>query len=147
MTGSRESERLARAISILIRTLLVAGRKGAPAEGKIPFNPLYFHLLRYLNAQGPTRPSALAGVFGVSKTTLSTAAKALEKRDLLEKAPDPDDGRAHRLVLKPEGAEVVAAIERQDLRNAQAMLSSLDPEQVEPFLAAMERIADTLDRT
>lgn len=147
MVGSRESERLARAISVLIRTLLVTGRKGAPAEGKIPFNPLYFHLLRYLNAQGPTRPSVLAGVFGVSKTTLSTAAKALEKRNLLEKEPDPDDGRAHRLVLKQEGAEVVAAIERQDLRNSHAMLNSLDPDQVEPFLAAMERIAESLDAT
>ncbi len=145
MVGSQESERLARAISVLIRSLLVTGRKGAPAEGKIPFNPLYFHLLRHLNAQGPARPSVLANAFGVSKTTLSTAAKALESRGLLKKRPDPSDGRAHRLVLTKEGAEVVAAIERQDLRNSHAMLSSLAPDQIAPFLAAIERIADALD--
>jgi len=144
MATAEETERLARAISTLIRFLLVSGRRGAPAEGKIPFNPLYFHFLRHLSAAGPTRPSVLAHHLAVSKTTLSTAAKALERRDLVARKADPTDGRAHRLVLTEVGADVVASIERQDLRNMAAMLESLDPSQIPDFLTAIEQIADGL---
>lgn len=133
-------ETLAAAISGIIGGLLVAGRRGAPAEGRLPFNPLYFHMLRRL-AEAPRRPSEIADALGVSRTTLSTAARALGSRGLVAREPDPDDARAVRLSLTAEGAEVVAAIRRQDRRNAEAMLALLPEAERKGFVAAAARIA------
>ncbi|MEM8824861.1 MAG: MarR family transcriptional regulator [Pseudomonadota bacterium] len=142
MTSPKDVERVGQAVSAIIRALLVAGRKGVPAEGKLPFNPLYFHMLRHISANGPSRPSDIADNLSVSRTTLSTAAKALSGRGLLDRAPDPCDGRAHVLTLTPDGEEAVAAIIRQDRRNAQAMLDSLtDPVERKAFIAALEKVA------
>ncbi|MEM7644694.1 MAG: MarR family transcriptional regulator [Pseudomonadota bacterium] len=140
-----DAERVADAVSGIIRALLVAGRKGAPAEGKLPFNPLYFHMLRHLRNQGPSRPSDIADQLSVSRTTLSTAAKALTGRGLLGRAPDPKDGRAHVLTLTPDGEEAVEAIMRQDRRNAQAMLDNLsDPQERAVFIIALQKVASGL---
>ncbi len=136
-----QSAALASAISGIIAALLVAGRSGAPAEGRIPFNPLYFHLLRRIDADGRVRPSVLADDLGVSRTTVSTALKALQGRGLLTTAPDPTDGRAHVAMLTDEGREVLQAIQRQDLRNAEAMLASLDEDERSAFVAAATKVA------
>lgn len=137
----RDATALAAAVAGIIAALLVAGRGGAPAEGRIPFNPLYFHLLRRLDAGGPTRPSALADALGVSRTTLSTAVKALSGRGLVDRRADRSDGRAHEVVLTDEGRDVLAAIRRQDLRNAAAMLSCLEPAERAGFVRAATKVA------
>lgn len=142
MSETEEVEQVAGAISLIIKALLVAGRKGAPAEGRIPFNPLYFHLLRILDAQGQTRPSEIASTLSVPRTTVSTAVKALQKRGLLETAPDKSDGRAIVVALTEEGKEVVAAIQRQDRRNAQAMLNLLDPSERKSFIATLVKVGN-----
>ena len=139
-------DRIARSVSEIIRALLVAGRKGAPAEGRLPFNPLYFHMLRQIRADGPRRPSDMADGLSVSRTTLSTAAKALTGRGLLGREPDPRDGRAHVLTLTAAGEEAVDAIIRQDRRNATAMLDSLgNSEERAAFVTALEKVAGGLD--
>ncbi|RED13192.1 MarR family winged helix-turn-helix transcriptional regulator [Pontivivens insulae] len=138
---SDKNARLAAAISGIIGALLVAGRKGAPAEGLLPFNPLYFHMLRFLAREGDQRPTVLLKALGAPKTTISSATSALEKRGLIERRADPDDGRARLLHLTDAGQEVVAAIERQDLRNATAMLEALDEESVDGFVEAIEQVS------
>ena len=137
------SEALTGALSGIIGALLVAGRRGAPAEGRLPFNPLYFHMLRRLSA-APSRPSAIADGLGVSRTTVSTAARALEARGLVARASDPGDARAVLLRLTEEGEEVVGAILRQDRRNAEAMLGLLAPEDRAAFVRAARLISEGL---
>ncbi|MEM7487918.1 MAG: MarR family winged helix-turn-helix transcriptional regulator [Pseudomonadota bacterium] len=142
MTMDGDVDRVAASVSGIVQALLVAGRKGAPAEGRLPFNPLYFHMLRHLRSHGPSRPSDIADGLGASRTTLSTAAKALSGRGLLGRVPDPNDGRAHMLTLTAEGEAAVDAILRQDRRNAEAMLESLvDPEERAVFVTALEKVA------
>ena len=147
MASSEEVERLARSISQIIAALLVANRQGEPAEGLLPFNPLHFHLLRLLAANEAMRPSALADALGVARTTVSTAVRALQKRNLVASEADPTDGRAQILRLTPVGALVVSAIERQDLRNAGAMLQGVAPERASVFVDVIEEIAMRLSGT
>lgn len=138
--ASENVERLRLVIHMLIRAFLVSGRVGRPAQGKLPFNPLYFHMLGHIREEGPTRPSVLAEVLGVPKTTLSTASKALQNRGLIEQMKDPDDGRAQRLALTPEGLDTAEAILQQDLENMQALLSQLSPDERGPLLDQLERV-------
>lgn len=138
------NEDLARHISVIIRTLLVTGRQGAPAEGKLPFNPLHFHMLRILGAHQGTRPSDIAADLAVPRTTISAAVKTLVQKGLVQTSPDPTDGRAITISLTKQGSDVLAAIVRQDNRNAAAMLGALPKKQQPAFLKAMESIAQKL---
>lgn len=144
-TPSKEDvERLAMAVHLLIRVFLVSGRAGAPAEGKIPFNPLYFHILAHLLREGPTRPSALAELLGTARTTLSTASKALKSRGLLSAEKDKMDGRAQVLDLTPEGREVAEAIQRQDKQNMTLLLGQFDASEQRQVVEMFERIVSGL---
>ncbi|MEM8771829.1 MAG: MarR family transcriptional regulator [Pseudomonadota bacterium] len=140
-----EIDRLARVIRSLIRELLIAGRVGAPAEGKIPFNPLYFHMLGHLLNHRRARPSELAAFLGVARTTLSTASKALQSRGLIKQAPDPEDGRAQMLVLTTEGRKVAQAIRRQDRKNMKLLLERIDPAARSILIETIEQVVLTED--
>ena len=131
-------------LNLIIRALLVAGKQGAPAEGLIPFNPLYFNMLRILQAEGRCRPSHLAEVLSVPRTTVSTAVTSLVKRGIIQSEKDKEDGRAVVLSLTEQGSEVIAAIIRQDLRNAGAMLSALDDTEQKALLAALAKVSEHL---
>jgi len=51
------------------------------------------------------RASELALHFGLGKATVSRQLKVLAQLGLIEREPDPDDGRAHVLVLTEEGRQ------------------------------------------
>lgn len=141
------NEQLAKYISTIIRNLLVTGRRGAPAEGRLAFNPLHFQMLRIVGANPATRPSDIADDLAVPRTTISAAVKALQGKGLVVTAADKTDGRAITISLTDDGKEVLAAIERQDNRNATAMLNALSPQERPTFLKAMEKIAETIGQS
>jgi DNA-binding MarR family transcriptional regulator len=139
-------KRLRSVVHLLIRAFLVSGRAGRPAQGKLPFNPLYFHMLGHIREHGPTRPSVLAEILDVPKTTLSTASKALQNRGLLEQAQDPEDGRAQLLILSQDGVDTANAILEQDLANMQILLSQLAANEHGPLLDQLERVVSGVMR-
>ncbi len=145
--GDKSSDDLAKHISTIIKNLLVSGRQGAPAEGRLAFNPLYFQMLRIIGSGHKTRPSEIAADLAVPRTTISAAVKALQSKGLVQASPDDSDGRAILLSLTDDGGEVLAAIERQDNRNATAMLSALPADDRPAFLSAMEKIAGKISQT
>lgn len=81
---------------------------------------------------------------GVAKTTLSTASAALQKRGLIQKLSDPDDGRAHFLALTVEGAEIANAIYQQDLSNMKLLLEQLDQKDHGHLLDQLETVVSGL---
>jgi DNA-binding MarR family transcriptional regulator len=62
-----------------------------------------FHLLVELTRRGPLRLTRLGQQVGVSQGTASTLAEALVREGLVERADDPDDGRATRLAVTETG--------------------------------------------
>ncbi len=140
---SQDEERVARAVGAIVQAFLIEGRRGAPAEGRLRFNPLHFHLLTALH-DAPRRPSDLAEALGVARTTLSTAAEKLARDGLLEKTRASDDGRGVTLTLTGDGRETAAAIERQNLRNAAAMIAPLNKTERRAIIPLLERVAEAL---
>lgn len=141
------NEQLVRHISTIIRNLLVTGGQGAPAEGRLAFNPLNFQMLRIIGAKQAPRPSDIADELAVPRTTISAAVKALQNKGLVETAADETDGRAITIRLTDDGKDVLAAIERQDNRNATAMLDALSPNERPKFLEAMGKIANAIGQS
>ena len=76
---------------------------------KLGVNPTQAQILARMAARGRSRVSDLAAEFGVSQPTLSDAVAALVRKGLLERQPDPEDGRAVRLHLTGAGRAVAEA--------------------------------------
>ena len=138
------ADALADHVNLIVRALLVAGREGAPMEERLPFNPLYFNILRVLGREGALRPSRLADALTVPRTTISTAVKALAKRGLVATRADETDGRAMAVELTAQGRDVLEAILRQDKRNAAAMLAALGAEERDLFVRTIGKVAKAI---
>ncbi|WP_218220266.1 MarR family winged helix-turn-helix transcriptional regulator [Nesterenkonia sp. Act20] len=65
--------------------------------------PASYSVLATLQQMGPQRMTAIARHLGIGKPTLSRQLSTLEARGFVEKATDPDDGRAQMVSLTEEG--------------------------------------------
>jgi DNA-binding MarR family transcriptional regulator len=70
--------------------------------------PTQVGVLTALRRHGPARVQALARKLGTRHATMSEVVSTLVRRGLVAKEPDPDDARAVRIALSPEGATVAA---------------------------------------
>ncbi|RFA09857.1 hypothetical protein B7R54_12075 [Subtercola boreus] len=64
--------------------------------------------LSSVNAAGPLRPSDLARLENVAAPTMTRIVADLENRGLVEREPDPADGRSFLLRASESGVEAVA---------------------------------------
>jgi DNA-binding MarR family transcriptional regulator len=62
-----------------------------------------FSLLMSLNRPEPPPMGPVASLLAMDRTTLTAALKPLERRGLVQVAPDPQDRRGRRLILTAEG--------------------------------------------
>ncbi len=67
-----------------------------------------FSLLMSLNRPEPPPMGAVASLLAMDRTTLTAALKPLQRRGLVEVAPDPADRRSRRLRLTQAGAAALA---------------------------------------
>ena len=128
------------------RTFVISRQSGAPAEGMIPFNPLNFHLISLLHAQGELRPTAITQALDIPKTTLSTALSSLIRRGLLIKTPDPSDGRASLIRLSEAGQQVAVAIQRQEQKISALILQTAEPHEREDLLLACQQLSRVIGK-
>lgn len=89
-----------------------------------------------------SRPSDLADHFGVGKATISRQVKVLEQLRLIERRPDPDDGRAHLLVLTDEGRRRVETARTARQQRFHAMLATWPAEDVRVLGRMLARFND-----
>lgn len=94
-------------------------------------------ILVTLDRHGPTTLGDLAQVERVAPPTITKAVAALVDEGLVEKVPDPDDGRVHRACLTPAGRRDLAAIRRQREAWLITRLSTLDPDEVDHLVAVL----------
>lgn len=83
------------------------------AGKKAGLSPIQVQLLLFLryHQQALAKVSYLASEFDVTKATISESLRNLEKKRLVEKCPDVQDARSHRLVLTPKGREQAEALD------------------------------------
>lgn len=65
--------------------------------------------LSVIVAAGPITPGVLAAAEQVCAPTITRLVQALEREDLVARAPDPTDARATRLMATAKGRRVLAA--------------------------------------
>lgn len=90
-----------------------------------------FSLLMALNRPDGPRIRDLVPLLGMDRTTLTAALKPLERRGLVQSAPDPKDARARRLHLTDAGRAALKAalpVWRATHAAVDVLLSETDPD-------------------
>lgn len=91
----------------VIGLLMAAGRRLRTRHPEDLVDPSTFPLAKQLMCHHAMRLSDLAGKVELDVSTVSRQIKQLEDRGLVERLPDPDDGRASLLRLTAEGQQTM----------------------------------------
>ncbi|WP_369227500.1 MarR family winged helix-turn-helix transcriptional regulator [Streptomyces sp. R39] len=97
-------------LSVLVRRV-----RQVPVDGGLTMPER--HALSHLDRSGPTTSSALAREAQITAQAMGATLGALRSRGLVERHPDPDDGRRMLLSVTEAGAQAL-----KDKRNARADL-------------------------
>ena len=102
-------------------------------------------ILRLLQAAGPLNVSALADRLNLDGSTVTRQVTALEKDGLVQRRPDPRDGRG--TVIEPTGTGLtqVEAVRRARRQVYDVVLSDWSEPDRAQLAAVLERLAGTLD--
>lgn len=127
----------------LARTFVAMGRFLHEREGELSRTDVLV-LARLANRQC-TRSRDLARAEGLDPSTMSRRLASLAERGLIERHPDPADGRAHVLGLTDTGRRALA---QERVRRVELVTDTLAdwPEQDKAQLAdLLGRLADSLE--
>jgi DNA-binding MarR family transcriptional regulator len=145
VTQDPDVEQVARALQVSIG-LLRRQLRQASVAGELTL-PETSALAR-IDRGGPTTASALARQEQISPQSMGATLGALEQRGLVERRPDPGDGRRALLSLTAAGLEVLR--EKRNARTgqlAQALSTGFTPTELAQLLAAaplIERLAQRI---
>src|SRR5260370_5127062 len=120
MDAVRAAERLTRSIedfnSVFIRL---------PASDRLSFSAL--SVLHTLSRAGPCRLRDLVRTEQIKQPALTSAVAKLERDGLIERRPDPRDGRASMLSLTADGQSIVSRRHADRAERLRALIGRLSP--------------------
>lgn len=132
---------LRESVGLLLRRL-----RQVPAEGEVTL-PESAALTR-LNRGGPATSSALAKQEQISAQSMGATLAALEARGLVERRPDPDDGRRVVLSITEAGQGLLRG--KRNARTeqlARALSAGFTPAEIKQLMTAvplLERLAQSI---
>lgn len=102
-------------------------------------NATSYSLLVTLNEFGPHRAADLADLFAVDKGAVSRVVHHLLELGLIERTPDPNDGRASILQVTPEAQRRLAALTDSRREEFGARLAGWEPESIGDLAQGLAR--------
>jgi DNA-binding MarR family transcriptional regulator len=125
--------------SAIVRTARVL-RQDAAAESGLGAGVTA--ALATIKRDGPLTPSELAEIERVKRPSMTRTLGCLERQGLIERTPDPADGRSSLVSISEAGRERLALLRRRKSAYLARRLDKLDPEEV----ATLARAAELLER-
>lgn len=98
--------------------------------------------LTTVELHGPLTPSELADIERVKRPTATRILRGLEEEGLVQRTPDPNDGRSALISLTGEGRERLRRLRQRKNAYLARRMRDLDPGEV----ATLERAAQILER-
>jgi DNA-binding MarR family transcriptional regulator len=99
-TTTEPAVRVARELRVVFGRLR---RRLREVGGEGDLTPSQMSVLSRLDKDGPASASALADAERIRPQSMASTLAALDEHGLLERAPDPDDGRRRLISLTPAG--------------------------------------------
>lgn len=128
----------------VVTLLMQAGRRLRTRHPEDNVDPSTFPLAKTLMQHHGMRLSDLATSCELDASTVSRQIKQLEDKGLVERAPDPVDGRARLVTLSASGRECMAAAFRRRLERIRTALASWSPDDRATLQTLLTRLADDL---
>ena len=107
-------------------------------------SPTALFALSLVDRHGPCRVTALAEEARVDASVVSRQIAHLEQVGLLERQPDPADGRAHLVSISPEGAAVLEQGRERLAAMVDERLQDWSPDQLLTFSDDLRRVLGAL---
>ncbi|RNL77305.1 MarR family winged helix-turn-helix transcriptional regulator [Nocardioides marmorisolisilvae] len=102
-------------------------------------NATAYPLLITLNEFGPHRAADLADLFALDKGAVSRVVHQLLELDLIERTPDPNDGRASILQMSAKGRQRLAELADQRREEFGAKLAGWDADNIHELARGLAR--------
>jgi DNA-binding MarR family transcriptional regulator len=131
-----QARRLLEDIRILVRRFSLAERADVSCCGMTVAQAATLEAL----AGCELRLGELGQRLGITPSTLTRNLVRLEERGLVERTPDPVDGRSQRARLTPAGRAAADGVRRQEELFARAILDRLPPGTASETLSAFGRL-------
>lgn len=114
-----------------------------PAVDKLSFTTL--SVLHTLSHKSPMRLTELTATEQVTQSAMTQLVTRLERDGLVERRPDPSDGRAVQVHITERGANVIDARRMERVARLSAFTEGLSPEEREALasaIPALRRLAE-----
>ncbi len=136
---------LERELSTLIRRLkrVVAERA---SEVHPELQPAAYWILTHLEHHGSQRAATVAEHLELDKGAVSRHVQHLLDLGLLDRTPDPDDGRATLLTLSEDAARRLSAVDEHRRQWFDEALGSWDDDELAGFASDLSRYNRTLEQ-
>ena len=133
-----------RELAVLLRRARTMNREVA-LDVHPDLQPAAYALMSRVAERGSVRASDLSDYFGIDKGAVSRQVAFLERLGLVAREPDPDDGRAQRLVLTPHGSTRLTAARDGRRRRLRAQLEQWADGDVSALGALLSRFNREID--
>src|SRR6185437_11674330 len=126
--------------------LLVRRMRQIPVEGELTLSET--SALARLDRGGPTTPGALAKQEQISPQSMGATLAALQARGLIERAPDPDDGRRAVMSITDAGLALLRSRRNAKVQQlSRALSTEFSPDELDQLAAVaplLERLAQSI---
>lgn len=142
-TGTALTDAAARLRMAIVRTSRRLRQEAAGAAGQL--TPTAAAALATVERHGPLTPSELAAIERVKRPTATRTLRLLEQAGLVERTPDPEDGRSALIGVTATGSDRLRRLRgRKNAYLARRMrdLPAEDVETLERAAAILERILE-----
>lgn len=109
--------------------------------GAADITPTQFAALVKLRDEGRLSQNHLGRLTAMDRATILGVIRRLDARGLIERAPDPHDGRRTVLSLSPKGAALIRRLVPNGFEVSDAILAPLSPAERKTFLALLRRLS------
>lgn len=135
--SEQDHDRVERELSLLIRqarTLMVTSASKVHTGLELSA----YATLRLLDTEGPLRASTIGERFALDKSTVSRQLSRLIDWGLVERTPDPSDGRAHLVAITPTGHERLTGVSKERKGEVRRLLEQWEEKDVAEFGRLLE---------
>jgi DNA-binding MarR family transcriptional regulator len=108
--------------------------------------PASYLLLSHLVTHGPSRASTVAEQFGIDKGAISRQVQHLVELGLLDRAPDPADGRATLVSASADAQSRLSEVNRHRRKQLDEVLGDWDDDDLASFVGLLSRYNTSLGR-
>ncbi|MFI5491847.1 MarR family winged helix-turn-helix transcriptional regulator [Actinoplanes sp. NPDC051859] len=130
-------------VAMIVR-LGEATRRSSPRPHRALDRAAYV-ILRFLQEAGPQNISAVAHRLNLDGSTVTRQVGAMHRDGLVERSPDPEDGRGTVIAATAQGLAQVEAVSRARRELYDVLLRDWTPHERKELAAMLERLTRDMD--